>query len=189
MNDTVNFREDVKIPEIILSAVKIAGILALAAVAPNTVQLLRFLPKTKSRTCYFPAYIDQTVKRLIKRGLIKIERVNGLPVVRLTNKGEDELSRYTLREKVLKQKEWDGKWRILIFDIKEYRRTTRDLLRKELIDLGFVRLQNSVWINPYECGEVSVLLKADLRIGKDLLYMTVEKLENDKWLKKCFALR
>jgi CRISPR-associated endonuclease Cas2 len=184
----MEYRGNVRVSQIILSVVKIAGVLAVAAVAPNAVQLLRHLPNSKSRTCYCPAYINETIKRMTTRGLIKLEHEKGQTYVKLTDKGQLELSRFQAKERMLSKKKWDGKWRVLIFDIKEYRRSTRDVLRKELIGFGFIRLQNSVWVNPYECSEITVLLKADLQIGKDLLYMTVEKLENDKWLRKSFAL-
>ena len=32
------------------------------------------------------------------------------------------------------------------------------------------------------------MLKSNLFLGKDVLYMTVEKIENDKWLKESFGL-
>jgi hypothetical protein len=33
------------------------------------------------------------------------------------------------------------------------------------------------------------MLKSNLFVGKDILYMTVDKLENDKWLKNEFGLK
>jgi len=77
---------------------------------------------------------------------------------------------------------------VVIFDIKERRKIIREELRKELINLGFRRLQNSVWIYPYECEELIIMLKSYFSIGKDVLYMVVERLENDKWLKRDFGL-
>ena len=82
----------------------------------------------------------------------------------------------------------DKKWRVLAFDIKEYRRDTRDKLRKTLVSIGFERLQNSVWIYPYDCEDLIALAKADLRIGADVLYMIVERLEHDKHLREHFSL-
>ncbi|MEK7136257.1 MAG: hypothetical protein AAB821_01570, partial [Patescibacteria group bacterium] len=64
----------------------------------------------------------------------------------------------------------------------------RDDLRNWLHGLGFVRLQNSVWVFPYECREVVMLLKFKLGVGSEVLYLTVEAIENDMWLKKTFSL-
>ena len=61
-------------------------------------------------------------------------------------------------------------------------------MRRMLVAMGFLPLQRSVWVYPYDCEDVIVLLKADLRIGKDMLYLIVDELENDKWLRKEFDL-
>ena len=61
-------------------------------------------------------------------------------------------------------------------------------MRSTLNRLGFVKLQNSVWVFPYDCEELVVMLKSNLFLGKDVLYMTVDNIENDKWLKETFGL-
>lgn len=43
---------------------------------------------------------------------------------------------------------WDGKWRMVLFDIGEAQSTQRDRLRRYLRDAGFGYLQHSVWISP-----------------------------------------
>ena len=87
-----------------------------------------------------------------------------------------------------KPAEWDKKYRILIFDIWEKRKRTRDALRDFLARLGFVRLQDSVWVYPYECEEIAALLKSRFRVGNGLLYIVAESIENDRWLRKAFDL-
>ena len=57
-----------------------------------------------------------------------------------------------------------------------------------LRDIGFIRLQNSVWVYPYDCEDLITLLKADFRVGKDVLYLVVEAMENDKEIRKHFRL-
>src|SRR3989344_3897454 len=57
-----------------------------------------------------------------------------------------------------------------------------------LTQIVFLKLQNSVWLYPYDCEDLISLLKADFKIGKDVLYMIVEKLENDWHLRKTFNL-
>lgn len=180
--------ENVNYQKVVLGVIGITGILALAAVAPNCVQLLRFLPnqKTKKRS-----YIDTVViKKLISKGLIKIGTSNqGLKVVRLTDKGRTLLKEYKLQDlRIPKPKKWDGKYRVIIFDIKEWKRGTRDKLRHWFAHLGLVRLQNSVWVYPYDCQEIVALLKANYKIGNEVLYMEVTHIENDRWLKKIFDL-
>ncbi|MDP2930577.1 MAG: hypothetical protein Q8N56_03170, partial [bacterium] len=46
-------------------------------------------------------------------------------------------------------KKWDGNWYLVSFDIPEKLRGKRNILRAVLRRLGFGRLQNSVWISPF----------------------------------------
>ena len=43
---------------------------------------------------------------------------------------------------------WDGRWRLVLFDVPQKCNTTRDKLRRYLQRRGFGYLQNSVWITP-----------------------------------------
>ena len=110
-------------------------------------------------------------------------------MLRLTAKGEQVLRRLELHDfKLRKPKRWDRKWRILIFDIPERRKGLRQKIRYTLKAIGFVRLQDSVWAYPYDCEDLVTLLKADFKVGKDLLYLIVDSLEYDKPLKEYFGL-
>lgn len=168
----------------ILGAVAIAGVITVAAVAPNVLGAMAkvgILPSRRQRE-----YIALSRDRLIKQGLL-IRNENGL--LRLTRKGEAALRKLTLHEYAFKRpRRWDGKWRLLIFDIPEYRKSTRDAIRRTLISLGFARLQDSVWVYPYDCEDLIILLKADFKIGKDVLYIIADAIENDRTLKKYFEL-
>jgi len=53
---------------------------------------------------------------------------------------------------------------------------------------GFVRLQDSVWVYPYDCEDFTALLKADLHIGREVIYIIAESIENDGWLREQFNL-
>lgn len=55
-------------------------------------------------------------------------------------------------------------------------------------EIGFVRLQDSVWVYPYDCEDFVALLKAELKIGKDVLYAIVDTIEQDKNLRRYFNL-
>ena len=181
-------RSNIDYQKIILVTVGLVGIIALSAKAPNCVQFLRFLPNQKAKK---RSYIDNiAIKSLITKGFIKITiNTNGQKVVRLTNKGKEKLTEYKLSDlKINKPKRWDGKYRVIIFDIKEWKRGTRDKLRRWFEGLGLIKLQNSVWVYPYDCEEIIALLKANYHIGNEVLYMEVNKIENDHWLKKIFEL-
>ena len=45
-------------------------------------------------------------------------------------------------------REWDGRWRLVLFDVPQTMNSHRARLRRYLRDKGFGYLQNSVWITP-----------------------------------------
>ncbi len=169
--------------KIILKTIAVAGVLGVGVVAPNVIgamSKLGMLPLKRQKE-----FIHASRDRLIKQGLIVRER----GFLRLTKMGEKALRHLTLSEAVRRPLHWDGKWRVLIFDIPEERKVLREKIRSFLLTVGFVHLQHSVWIYPYDCEDLVTLLKADLRVGKDVLYMIVDSLENDANLQKKFNLR
>jgi DNA-binding transcriptional regulator PaaX len=183
--------EKANIKKVILTSLKIAGFISVAVLAPNALQMLTMFDKNLGRKSYRRnSYLNHTINKLRDRGLIQFKKnKNGVLCARLTKKGEQEIARYEIGElQISKPKNWDKKYRVIIFDIKEWKRQTRDELRAWLVNLGFMRLQNSVWVYPYECQDVIVLLKSHFKLGSEVLYMTVDNIENDKWLKKEFDL-
>ena len=187
-NYKVEYRSRVK--EAILTTLIVGGVLTLAAVAPNAVQLLKYVIKDKRQKNNRLAYMRRVANSLVNKGMIvKIKNDQWQTLLRITDQGRKELKRYLTRELRIKTpRHWDKKYRLIIFDIKEIRRKTRDELRKWLEHLGFRRLQNSVWVHPYECREVIILLKSQFKIGKDVLYITADEIENDHWLRAEFNL-
>ncbi|RJQ35754.1 hypothetical protein C4568_00380 [Candidatus Parcubacteria bacterium] len=171
------------IQHLILSTIAVAGVLSVALVAPNVVgamDKLGLLPNRRQNEI-----IKASRERLLKKGYL----VRDEGKLRLTSTGQAFLLRLQLRHSGLrKPKRWDGRWRLLIFDIPEQRKGQRDLVRRTLIQIGFVRLQDSVWLYPYDCEDIIVLLKADFRIGKNLLYIIADTIENDTEYRALFNL-
>ena len=171
------------IQNIILGTVAVDGLLSVAVVAPNVIGAmakLGIIPTKRQKEI-----IKRSRQRLIERGLLEYKE----GFLKLTTKGEVELRGAEIRGfRLEKPTKWDKKWRVLIFDIKEKRKILRDKVRRTLVSVGFVRLQDSVWIYPYDCEDLITLLKADFKIGKDLLYMIVDELEYDLPLRQRFNL-
>ena len=123
--------------------------------------------------------------RLVQQGLLVYK--DGY--LTITPKGKQVLHKFEIKDFAIKRPyRWDKKWRVLIFDIPEHRRGLRDKIRITLSMVGFVHLQHSVWLYPYDCEELVLLLKADFKVGKDVLYLIVDALENDLAYRKHFKL-
>ncbi len=177
-----------EVAKIILGVIAVAGIVALGAIAPNVVQVIPWLA---GRSRYNrKRYLSTVISRLQSRGLITLKKnPQGITCAVLTQKGKAELRKYQLNELTIpKPKRWDGKYRLVVFDIKEWKRGARNQIREWLEHLGFIRLQNSVWVYPYNCQEIVALLKSSLHLGGEVLYLTVDSIENDRWIKRAFGL-
>jgi phenylacetic acid degradation operon negative regulatory protein len=85
--------------------------------------------------------------QLEQRGLISIERAATERIVRLTEFGHSEAlgGRDPARQW---SRAWDGRWRVVLFDVPEHHGGMRAKLRRALRSLSFGYLQNSVWISP-----------------------------------------
>lgn len=124
------------------------GMLSMALLAPK---MLRLLPhpdgsKTKRKELY--GRITQAKYRLKQVGLVAESEGR----LRLTQAGRIHIEKILMREyRIPEPVRWDGKWRMLMFDIREKRRQVRTQLRKLLVGAGFLYLQDSVWIHPYPC--------------------------------------
>ena len=92
-------------------------------------------------------FTDQTIRtnlrRLEKQGLVA--RDPKRKICFLTEEGENFIGYIEDRYLLLKQP-WDGKLRIVIFDIPENKRYWRKWLRRELILLQYVQAQKSVYV-------------------------------------------
>lgn len=170
--------------KILLTVVQTTGVISVGLLAPGVLGAmgkLGIMPTNRHSDS-----INVARKRLVAQGLLRYEGTK----LHLTQKGETYLRSLRLRDYKIKQpKRWDGRWRVLIFDIPEKRRGLREKVRHTIALAGFVRLQDSVWIYPYDCEELVTLLKADFKIGKDMLYMIVDTLEYDRPLRKTFSLK
>lgn len=92
----------------------------------------------------------RTWKYLVSRGLIcEFEDGSGA----LT-----DVAKLNLLADIVKQRNPDGKKRLITFDIPEKLRNRRDILRTHLKELGFSQWQKSVWISEFPCGDLVELV-------------------------------
>ncbi len=117
----------------------------------------------------------------------------------LTAAGEyAALKAYVRREHTMSEKKsttqskpqspWDGKWRIVLFDIPEAKRPVRDYLRNVLKRHGFVEFQRSMWAWPYRLPAYIVKLLADPQMRKYTRAITTYDIDYDEDLRRQFKL-
>ena len=173
----------------VLTTIGAAGVITVAMIAPNA---LAALPALIGKDRYKATFQAKTaLGRLAAKGHVRFFEKNGRKSVELTEAGRRamllKLARET--EQAKRNKRWDHRYRLVMFDIPQKRKSVRDRLRRLMRECGFLRVQNSVWISPYDCEELVMLIKTDLRLGTSVLYAVVEEIENDTWIKKHFELK
>lgn len=168
---------------IILESVATIGVLSVALVAPNVLTAMNklgIIPNPRRKE-----YISSSASKLTKRGLMIFK--DGY--YQLTKEGEKILRRWELSDyKLRKPKKWDGQWRIMIYDISEKKAIIRKQIAKLFTEAGLYRLQDSVWVYPYDCEDIIGLLKTDFGVGKEILYIVAREIENDRHLRDHFDL-
>ncbi len=165
-----------------------AGIVCLAArspyFVPNLVRDLKRWQKYKKKN------LSSAFYRLKKEGCLVIEKKNHRTYIRLTEKGRKKAGWLQIDSlKIKKPKKWDGKWRLVFFDISQLKTLMRNLFREKLKELGFRPFQKSVWVCPYKCQDEIDLLRDFFGLNKkEVCLITTEYIEEDGFLRKIFKL-
>lgn len=129
------------------------------------------------------------LKQMRRSKLIKIYVSGDRYVVQITTKGRKRLLQYRLRDlQISTPRRWDGRWRIVAYDIPNTKSHARDMIRETLKRLGFLQLQRSVYLFPYPCGDAIEFLREVYRIGEHTTLLTVGYLEGEGAYKEYFGL-
>lgn len=129
------------------------------------------------------------LRKLYQSKLIgRKENLDGSTTMILTEKGKLRALTYRFDEMKIKNKKWDGKWRMVGFDVPEKVRWGRDALRDKIKKLGFYEFQKSVFIYPHDCkNEIDFIIEF-FGIRKYVRFGILEYIDNEKHLKEIFKL-
>lgn len=114
--------------------------------------------------------LAQALKRLREGGFVEEVKIGDDVVIKLNQ----SIGEFTQN----KNDKWDGKWRVVVFDIPEQKRIVRNLFRRHLKKWGFKQLQKSVWISQSNCYDRLVSYIKDLGLKRYITTMEVEKLSS-----------
>lgn len=135
--------------------------------------------------------LPRSVRMLEKKRLVKmIRRNDGVYIANLTARGEERASLVHLLQLTLPPlKHWDGRWRMVMFDIPEARKKVRNILRQCLKNWGFQELQKSVFVTPKDCRNAVELLIHGNHVEKYVRFVEAKHISNDRDIRKKFGLR
>lgn len=119
----------------------------------------------------------EKIKYLKRHGLIKTFVEGKEKYIEVTPKGLRRIKYWEDNPyKIERQDRWDGKWRIVIFDIPNKRKASRDALRGKLLSLGFIKVQESVYVYPFECAQVIAKLVKNYLISDDNVLISISEI-------------
>lgn len=158
---------------------------------PLLIDNLKGLLKTIKNNQTKKKKVLRALKNLEKNEIIELTEKNNQVYVHLKDKDNPKIIEYSI-ESLLnfkkKNKQWNGKWFLVFFDVPETQRNKRDYLRKFLTRLGFYQYQKSVYIFPYECEKEVNLIKKIVEGAKYMKYIIAEKIEDETLAKGYFNL-
>lgn len=170
----------------ILSMCLTAGAFILAAQSPYF--WLRVYRKGFQNKGFQKRQVYDAFRYLKKRKMIVVEKHNHQIYIRLTKEGEKTAGKFQINKlAIATPKQWDGVWRLIIFDIPEKLKIKREAFRGKLKELGFYLLQKSIWVYPYPCEREVMLLREFFNLQpRHIRVLEVQKLEEDGFLHKHF---
>ena len=117
------------------------------------------------------------------------ENEDGIVKIVLTKEGRQKALQFQIDDiKIKKPKQWDGTWRMVIFDIPEKNKKAREALRRKIKELGFLELQKSVFVCPFECEDEIDFIVEVFQLRPYVRFIRASSFTNEEQLKIKFGI-
>ena len=172
----------------IFSWLVIGGMIAVAATSPYF--LYNILCSLNKKQQYNKQSVANAFYRLRKEGFIVFKKHSNQLYISLSEAGKAKAGKFQINSlHIQRPKKWDGKWRIIIFDISDRHRVKREALRGFLKHLQFYKLQESVWVHPFDCKREMELLQEFFGFtSKEIQLIVAEQVETPDFLRAKFKI-
>lgn len=188
-------RAGIEVSRWILGLGLAAGALSIALVAPNAFAAVAKVAGIHAKRTYAwlpESKFDRQLRQGSSRKYWRYAKTGAHTYkIELTKKGKAVALRTEMRNfKLESYTRWDGKWRILMFDIPKKYSATRDGLRRKLYEIGMYSIQESVFAYPYPCQE-EIIMWVEL-FGMEKHVETAEAIFNsdlNNKLKRIFQIK
>lgn len=182
----------------ILKIIAVSGVVSASLIFPglpmaaNKILTIKRQQEIAKQKKIFKKYnqnlLRHNLRRIQYQKEVEIINQDNEFIIRLTEKGKKKIIRYKLEELFDKKKDWDKKWRLIIYDIPDWKKSHRERFRKVIKKWKLYPLQESAYLTPFECKEEIEYLRQLFGIGSEVMYLTILKLENDQVYRDYFGL-
>lgn len=165
------------------------GLAAISILAPQLPYiLLKAYLKEKLKEPYSKTQMHNSISYLKRKKFIAFEYKENKIKVILTKLGRQHINKIAFGEIKIQPIKWDGRWRLLTFDIPEHKKGARQTFRRKIKELGFFHFQRSVFIFPYPCEKEIDEMATLLEIRPFVHIITCDRFARDRGLLKKFKL-
>jgi DNA-binding transcriptional regulator PaaX len=133
--------------------------------------------------------VKAAIKNLKRSEFIKEKQdYNGSVLISLSEKGRLRALSIIFRRFDIRKEKWDGKWRMISFDIPVYCTKGRKALVYRLKSGSFYELQDSLFVYPYDCEKEIRALAILFKIEKYIRFGLLESVDGQEILMRHFKL-
>jgi len=172
----------------LLKAVGVTGIVVASIALPGFGFLAHKMYRAYEKEKWARMY--RSLHHLNKRGLVKLTYLkDGKFRVELTKQGKTVVKKLDIEALTIpKPAIWDKKWRVVIFDVPNWKSKNRNAFTDRLKGLGFVMIQKSVWAYPYPCHDEIMIVRKFYDIEKCVTYIETAMVEDEHLWRQHFHL-
>ncbi len=183
-------RPDITVAQIILLILADAGRADFKRISGHP--LVRNLGAVRSENSFYTALARLKRRRHITRTTDKMYELTATgefaALKAYVRKSLTEAERSSVGRLDQPVKNWDGKWRIVIFDVPESQRPVRDYIRSVLKRIGFYEFQRSMWIHPGKLPAFLSRMLGEPKMRKYTRVLTTYDIDYDEDLRRRFRL-
>lgn len=174
----------------LLATAALGGVIAVGIMAPNLFKVFgtkhAYEERSKRINPIGFTKLQRSCYQLQKNRWIEFVRIDGYgnKIYRVTERGRAKIYRILKQplSPIPKPVTWDGKWRVIFFDIPVSRNHARDAFRYGLRSYGCHQMQQSTFVHPFPCVKEIRKLAKDLGIEKYIKVYTIEDFDDKEAL-------
>ena len=133
--------------------------------------------------------LREGIQYLCRYDFINKENKKSFINFNLTKKGKLRAINIQLDNIKNKKEKWDGKWRMVAFDVPEKHKRERDALRHRLRNIGFRELQKSIFVTPVDCEKEMTAFIDFFKFQRYVRFAVLESIDNENFLKIAFKIK